>query len=216
MKPDESARARDKVLFYLKTKGPQTAAQLARRLSVTPMAVRQHLYMLEQESLVDYLDERRKVGRPARIWRLTARAGTLFPDSHGELAVGIIDAVRQAFGDKGLAKLVSERTRAQIQRYRAVASEGPLERKVAALCAQRKAEGYMAEWSRDEDGTLWLVENNCPICAAASSCENLCEGEIEVFRQLLGEGVEVERTEHIVKGARRCAYRIVQVQRSPA
>lgn len=52
MKPEDSARARDKVLFYLKTKGPQTAAQLAKRLGVTPMAVRQHLYTLERDALV--------------------------------------------------------------------------------------------------------------------------------------------------------------------
>ena len=32
--------------------------------------------------------------------------------------------------------------------------------------------------------------------------------ELEVFRCALGDGVEVERTSHILTGARRCAYRI--------
>src|SRR5262245_60277052 len=131
MKPEDSARARDKVLFYLKTKGPQTAAQLSRRLSVTPMAVRQHLYVLEQDGLVSFVDERKRVGRPSRVWRLTQKSAAMFPDNHSELAVGIIDAVKAAFGERGLAKLVSERTRAQLARYRErVTPEMPLEKKV--------------------------------------------------------------------------------------
>ena len=49
---DSRGRARDRVLLQLKTKGEQTSAQLARRLDVTPMAIRQHLAALEAESLV--------------------------------------------------------------------------------------------------------------------------------------------------------------------
>jgi len=212
MKAEDGGRARDKVLFHLKTKGPQTAAQLARRLSVTPMAVRQHLYGLEQDQLVSFIDERKRVGRPSRIWRLTAKAGAMFPDNHSELAVGIIDAVKAAFGEKGLAKLVNERTRAQFARYRERVQETmPLEKKVAAICAIRREEGYMAEWSRDGD-SFWLIENNCPICAAASACNGLCEGECELFRKLLGE-VEIKREEHIIAGARRCSYRISELVR---
>lgn len=217
MKPDDSARARDKVLFYLKTKGPQSAAQIARRLGVTPMAVRQHLYVLEREMQVSFSDERKKVGRPLRIWRLTFKADAQFPDNHSELAVGILEAVRAAFGEKGMAKLVSERTRVQFSRYRErIASEFPLEKKVAALAAIRRDEGYMAEWSQEPNGALQLVENNCPICAAANSCQGLCEGELELFRQLLGQGVEIQRTEHIMQGARRCCYRFTQLANTPA
>jgi predicted ArsR family transcriptional regulator len=212
MKPTDRARARDKVLFYLKTKGPQTATQLARRLGVTPMAVRQHLYSLEQDALVSFSDERKRVGRPSRIWRLTAQAGAMFPDSHSELAVGIIDAVKAAFGEKGLTKLVSERTRMQLARYRElVPNDMPLYRKVASLAAIRREEGYMAEW-RQEGAACLLIENNCPICAAAGACNGLCEGELELFKSLLGE-VEIVREEHIIAGARRCTYRILEPAR---
>jgi predicted ArsR family transcriptional regulator len=36
----------------------------------------------------------------------------------------------------------------------------------------------------------------------------LCGKELEVFRAVLGQDVTVERTEHMVVGARRCAYRV--------
>src|SRR5258708_31093249 len=113
------ARAEEGVLFQLKTRGPQTAAQVARRLAVTAMAVRQHLYRLKESGLVEFTDERRKVGRPARVWRLTSAAAERFPDTHGDLTVEIIAAVRAAFGEAGVDKVLRERTRRQIAQDRA-------------------------------------------------------------------------------------------------
>ena len=66
----------------------------------------------------------------------------------------------------------------------------------------------MAEVQRQRDGSFLLIENHCPISAAANVCPKLCDAEMEVFRAILGEGVTIERAEHIVAGARRCVYRI--------
>jgi predicted ArsR family transcriptional regulator len=44
----------DRILYQLKTKGPQTAGPMAAKLGITAMAVRQHLYRLKQQGLVDY------------------------------------------------------------------------------------------------------------------------------------------------------------------
>src|SRR5207253_2426411 len=117
---DEAAltSARDRVLFHLKTKGPQTAAQLAQRLAVTPMAVRLHLQALAGEGMVSFTDERQKLGRPRRLWSLLAAAASRFPDTHGDLTVELIRAVRTTFGDEGLDRLVSERSRQQLDAYR--------------------------------------------------------------------------------------------------
>ena len=65
----------------------------------------------------------------------------------------------------------------------------------------------MAE-SRPEGEGYLLVENHCPICVAATACQGFCRAELGTFRQVLGPDASVERTEHIVNGDRRCAYRI--------
>ncbi len=210
MKPGSETPARERVLFHLKARGPQSASQLARRLGVTAVAVRQHLQRLSQEDLVDFEDEREGVGRPRRIWRLTERAQGHFPDTHADLTVDLLDAVRRTFGERGLAKLVSVRTREQEKSYRLrmPGRAAPLEQRVAALARIRRDEGYMAEYSRRSDGSMLLVENHCPICAAAQACQGLCRDELALFRRLLGGGAKVERTEHMLEGARRCAYRI--------
>jgi predicted ArsR family transcriptional regulator len=62
-------------------------------------------------------------------------------------------------------------------------------------------------------GGFLLVENHCPICAAARTCQGLCASELEVFRRVLGPDVTVERSDHILAGARRCAYRVSKVSK---
>ena len=111
---------------------------------------------------------------------------------------------------KPFDRLIVERTRAQLKRYKAQMppKDAPIQKKVAALAKIRRDEGYMAEWSKERDGTFLLVENHCPICAAAQVCQALCRDELTLIRSLLGRSTRVEREEHILVGARRCAYRI--------
>ena len=210
MKSLPLSAAKERILLDLKTKGPRTVAQLAKRLGVTAMAVRQHLASLEGESLVVFEEERGKVGRPRRRWRLadSEAARARFPDSHQDLTLDLLRAARATFGAEGMDRLIARRTREQLKRYREEMGDVDLERRIAILARIRRDEGYMAEWSREADGSWLFVENHCPVCAAAEACQGLCRGELELFSKSLGRGVKVERLEHILAGARRCAYRI--------
>jgi len=202
-------KTQDRILYLLKSKGPQTAAQLAQRLDVTAMAVRQHLYVFAKDQLVAFAEQRRPVGRPVRIWRLTERAAARFPESHAELTLEMIAAVRTTFGEEGLDRLLAERTRLQLRGYRQrirASGAGSLESRVRALAGIRREQGYMAEWAKRADGSLLLRENHCPICVAAKACQGLCREELGLFRAVLGPRVQIERTDHILAGASRCAY----------
>lgn len=204
-------RTRRKILDLLKRGGPQDARTLAGEIDVTTMAVRQHLYQLQQEALVDFVEEPRPKGRPAKMWRLTAAAERYFPDAHAELAVGLVAAMSQTFGAAGLEKLVAARARQQTADYeKRIPRRASLARKLETLASLRSDEGYMAEVHHEADGSFLLIENHCPICAAASACTGLCSAELDVFQAVLGEDVAIERTEHILEGARRCAYRITR------
>lgn len=218
MSSDTPGTGRERVLYVLKTMGPQTAARIAKHLGVTTMAVRQHLAVLAGEKLVDFTDDRRKVGRPARLWRLTPDASDRFPERHTELALGMLQAIQSAFGEEGLERLTIERTRQQVQSYRTLmpGPNAPLEERVAALTRLRSADGFMAESRRNRDGTFELVENHCSIAKAANLCSKLCGGELDLFRAVLGADVSVQRTEHIFSGDRRCSFCIAEQSREPA
>lgn len=208
-------RTRRVILDRLKSDGPQSAAALAHGLGVSAMAVRQHLYELERQKLVVYDEQARPLGRPVKLWRLTPAADRFFPEGHAELTVGLIDAVSEAFGRKGLDRLVAIRAAHQIAAYESkLPKRASRRRRLEALAEIRTAEGYMAEVFSDVDGSLLLVENHCPICQAAKACTGLCGAELEVFQAVLGDDVQVERTEHILSGARRCAYRVAKKPRA--
>jgi predicted ArsR family transcriptional regulator len=96
--------------------------------------------------------------------------------------------------------------------YQARLADAPdLAAKIEALAAVRREEGYMAQARQDTDGSWVLIENHCPICAAAKECQQFCRSELALFQQLLQLVATVQREEHILAGARRCAYRIVAV-----
>jgi predicted ArsR family transcriptional regulator len=199
----------DRLLFLLKTRGPQTAADLGTRLQITPEAARQQLLRLTDEGLVFGKSEVRGVGRPAQVYHLAPAAQRRFPDTHAELTAQLIGEIRDVLGEDALEKLIRVREAGARKRYEAqLSGEQSLARRIARLAEIRNNEGYMATWEKEEGGSYLLVENHCPICAAASACTGFCRSEQFIFEQVLGRDVRVERVEHLLAGARRCAYRI--------
>ena len=201
-------RTADRLLQALKAAGAQTAAILAQRLGVTPVAVRQMLARLQSDDIVRFEDRRTSVGRPKRHWLLSEKGHGRFPDSHASLTLDLITATEAVFGADGLERLISHREASTLALYRErLTGARSLAERVRRLAKIRSAEGYMAEAARD-GGAMMLIENHCPICAAAKRCQSFCRSELQVFQAALGPDVTVERLEHIVAGARRCAYRI--------
>jgi len=205
----EEDRSQDRILFHLKTRGPQVAADIGSRLDMTVAGARQHLLKLEAAGLVESEDQREGRGRPRKYWRLTERGHERFPDRHSDLTLDLLRSVRDVFGDDGRDRLIAHRERATIASYRKlIGAQGSLRQKLAALARIRSREGYMANVAKDTPDSFLLIENHCPICAAAAACQGLCRSELEVFRAVLGSDVTVERIDHVLAGARRCAYRI--------
>jgi predicted ArsR family transcriptional regulator len=206
-------KTRRAITKLLKTEGPIDSAQLAERLGLTAMAVRQHLYVLQREGLVTAEERPVPIGRPAKFWRLTREADRLFPEAYAELSVALIDSVKDAFGEEGLERVLTSRcARQQTDYAKRIRPGDSIERKLRELAKVRSEEGYMAEIKKEGDGSFLLVENHCPICAAANACQGFCSTELDLFRSVLGPGISVERAEHIIKGDQRCVYRITPQQ----
>jgi predicted ArsR family transcriptional regulator len=206
-------KSSDQILLLLKTRGPSTAQVLADALGVTSMGARRQLEAAQEKGLVTYEDVADKVGRPARRWMLSGAGHARFPDRHADLTVQLIMQARAVFGEAGLDQLISAREQAIEAHYKMeVEGEQELAARVDALARARDAEGYMTETEVREDGSVLLVENHCPICAAARECQNFCRSELEIFQRVMGDGCQVERAEHLLAGARRCVYVIKPVR----
>ena len=197
----------ERIMMMLKMHGSLTAAALGKKLGTTGEAARQQLSRLADEGLVVASSTPSGVGRPTQEWGLTEAGHARFPDTHAALTVQILDSVRSLLGDAALDRVIEKRERDTRALYKAaMADRKSLHDRVAALAELRSAEGYMADWQETNDGNLLLIENHCPICAAATSCQGFCRSELNVFRDVLGTDVIVERAEHVIAGGRRCSY----------
>lgn len=199
---------RRRVVDVLKRLAPVTPAEIAAQLGVTEAAVRQHLDGLAAAGLATGAPRRGAArGRPAVAWSLTDLASDLFPDRHADLTVELLGSLRRALGDEGLERVIDERARTQLERYRTAMPVGAtLRDRVEVLARTRTAEGYLAEVVEAPGGGFLLVEHHCPVCEAATACQGLCRTELELFREVLGPRVRVERTQHLLSGGNRCAY----------
>jgi predicted ArsR family transcriptional regulator len=203
----------ERVIYALKTRGPQTVAELEGVGEVCGEAIRQQLVKLAADGLVEATSQPRGVGRPAQVWSLTRAAHARFPDAHARFVGQLLRVIRSELGEDAIARVVRAIDAEARANYRsAIGDARSLDEKVSRLAEVRSREGYMAECLPDGDGYL-MIENHCPIQMAASTCELFCSAELATFRAILGPEVTVEPTEHIVNGDRRCAYRIQPTRR---
>ncbi|HEY0520656.1 MAG TPA: metalloregulator ArsR/SmtB family transcription factor [Ilumatobacteraceae bacterium] len=205
----ELADTKRRIVERLKRVESATATDLAEEFGLTDTALRQHLDALEAAGMVTRsMAEPTGRGRPPVHWQLAPGAANAFPDRHGELSVDLITSLRTTLGDPALDQVIGARSDRQVAAYSTVLKGSvDLHERVQRLADVRSDEGYLAEVHVDGDDLL-LVEHHCPIRDAASSCGALCSAELDVFERVLGPNVTVTRTQHVLAGDRRCAYRI--------
>lgn len=207
------SKTQDRIMHRLKTRGPQSVKILSKQLDMTTMGVRQHLAELENKGLVAQTQEERQTrGRPVHLWKLSRAGHGRFPDSHSQTTLELIDVIRSSLGESGLNQLIDGRSVKVEAGYKEqlAAAEAGLQQQIERLAELRSEEGYMAEVRLLPDGWM-LIENHCPICSAATSCQQFCKSELDIFQRLFQDKATVVRTDHLLSGARRCAYKITAI-----
>ena len=189
------------------------AVTLASKLSLTGMAVRQHLYELQKQEVVESEEEARPIGRPAKVWRLTALANRWFPNGYLQLSVDLLHSVRATFGDEGLGRVLEDLKHNQIIKYREHLSDADsLRDRLQKLVMIRMNEGYFPEIQEQEDGSFLFVQKHCPIAEAVAFSSRFTDNELELFQSVLGDHVTIERVEYLLSDGPSYAYRITDKQ----
>ena len=202
------APSTQRILYFVKSRGPVSTASLAKALDMTGEAARQHVQKLVAAGLLEGRQEAQAgAGRPRQNWVLTAAGHARFPDTHAQLTIKLIGSVRDLFGQEGLDKLIAQREQESRAAYAQACNAPDLSTRLEQLAAVRDEEGYMARLEADGDDWL-LIEDHCPICAAARTCQGFCRSELQVFQEVAGSDVTVAREQHMLAGALRCVYRI--------
>ncbi len=200
--------AADRILMFLKMRGEATSLLISQELSITKEGARKHLLNLAEAGLIRSVTKSEGVGRPSTYYALTEKGLSQFPDSHADVTVQILRSVKNLLGENALDLLINDREKNTYERYeKALENTESLEQRLDVLVKVRTEEGYMAEWTK-EGNDYFLIENHCPICAAAAECQGFCRAELSNFRNLIGKDYQVERINHILSGGQRCVYKI--------
>lgn len=200
--------ALEKVLFCIKRYEPIGTTDIADKLEIGNEAARLHVQKLLKMKLIVGQDELSpQLGRPKQEWIITEKGNLYFPNTHAELTVQLIESVRQLFGEEGLNQLILKREEETLNKYLQHCQADTLQEKLKKLTELRYEEGYMAHLSKNGDDYL-LIEEHCPICAAAKACQNFCRSELSLFQSILGEHAKIVREEYLLEKGQRCIYRI--------
>jgi len=194
--------SRRRLLDAIKRHGTATLREAAADLALARETVREHLNALGAEGLVERAGTRRGgPGRPEIVYRLTARAETLFPRRDGEvlgeltawlLARGGEPMLREFFQGRAAARLAAARTRLAGLRGRKRLEE------VARILSDL---GYMADVA---GGALRLA--HCPIRSVVDVTHLPCRAELAMVEGLLGR--TLRRTDYLLEGGTSCSYRV--------
>ncbi len=216
-RPGDAAPAlpagRRAVLYAVRRRGEASAEQIADQLDMTVSGARQHLSALIRDGLVEAnatSTTAPKRGRRPLVYAATAAADGLFPKAYGELTNELLGYV-EGTDPKLLDELFAKRREQRISNAHArLANKRGLGAKVAELTRILDEDGYLATFEKVSPGVYLIVEHNCAIWAVAQRYGQACTSELEFIRAALADAT-VERVQHMVAGARHCAYEVRRV-----
>jgi len=198
------------VLYAVRRRGEATAEQVADQLDMTVSGARQHLSALSRDGFVEAAETASAAprrGRKTLVYAATAAADAVFPKAYGELTNELLGYVADA-DPAMLDDLFAKRREHRIDAARArLASKRDLGAKVKELAQILDEDGYLASSERVSAGLYRIVEHNCAIWAVAQRYGQACTSELDFIRAVLPEAT-VERVQHMVAGAKRCAYEV--------
>ncbi len=183
---------RERILTLLRLRGPMTAQQLSRELSISASAVRQHATLLERERLI--VSRRRKcgVGRPGHEFALTAASEDSFPKSYKQVALSVLEAADAVGGEALVGQIVRQRYDEVRRQYEEKLRALPPEQRLARIAETQDEHGYLAHVEA-EDHRLRLVQHNCPLIEVSSRYPHFCECERKMYEELIGRPVRLEQ-----------------------
>jgi DeoR family suf operon transcriptional repressor len=209
---------RRSVLYAVRRRGEATAEQVAEQLRITVSGARQHLSALVHDGLLDAREVTPDAARPGRrplVYSVTARGDALFPKAYGELTNELLGYLASE-SPETVDRLFAQRREHRIASARARLARGrSLRAKVEELTRILDEDGYLASWEQVGRGHFRIVEHNCAIWAVATRYGQACTSELDFIRAVLPEA-RVERVQHMVEGARRCAYDVRAAPAAPS
>ncbi len=204
---------RERVARSILENGPSSAASLAKRLGLTPAAVRRHLDHLLGEGALEAREPRvyghRGRGRPAKVFVLTDSGRDEFFQAYDDLAASALRFLSETAGEQAVSTFAHQLVAELEERYRSDVTSAPEDERTQVLADALTGDGYAASVQSSPVGDQ-ICQHHCPVAHVAAQFPQLCEAETEVFARLLGR--HVQRLATIAHGDGVCTTNVPNAQ----
>lgn len=192
------------ILNTLKRTRGLSVNELVAKMKMSYMGIKQHCLTLERDGYLDTWRRPQKMGRPEMVYRLTQRTHDLFPCDSNQMTIDLLEAAKEIHGANAADKLLFN----VFQRKTAKLVEGVKGDTVAErakwLVKEREREGFMSQFSTDEEGGPQILECHSPIMNLLDEYPIVGRLEQDMVQTLLGTPVRREETRN--SGLYECAF----------
>ncbi|MFI9502916.1 helix-turn-helix transcriptional regulator [Nocardia sp. NPDC052566] len=191
--------------------GPITATAIGTRLGLTPAGVRRHL-----DALIDNGQARasrsapwqqKGRGRPAKQYQLTAAGRGRLGHAYDDLAGAAMRQLQEIGGEQAIAEFARKRASTIVAGIEAIGAHTP---ETTTAKAEEIAEAFtdagFAATTRKVGAGVQICQHHCPVAHVAEEFPQLCQAELEAFRELLG--THVQRLATIANGDCACTTHV--------
>ena len=196
---------RDKILNTLLTQRQATIKQLSEVVGINGISVRHHLINLQAEGLVTAEEQRRGVGRPAFVYRLTEKGMEKFPTNYLKLTNYLLTELEETLSPEELKATFERIGKKQAEESTNIDKNQPIEAQLEQLANQLASDRFLLSWKKEGDSII-LQSDNCPYLHVGKEHPEICKIDETLFSEALGREVKLETC--MLRGDPRCTYKI--------
>ena len=196
---------REKILNTLLTKRQATIKQLSEVVGINGISVRHHLINLQAEGLVTAEEQRRGVGRPAFVYRLTEKGMERFPTNYLKLTNYLLTELEETLSPEEVEATFKRIGKKQAEESTNIDKNQPIEAQLEQLANQLASDRFLLSWKKEGDSII-LQSDNCPYLHVGKEHPEICKIDETLFSEALGREVKLETC--MLRGDPRCTYKI--------
>jgi predicted ArsR family transcriptional regulator len=198
---------RQQIIEFLKEKGHATVEELAATVSLTPMAVRHHLNVLQAENLITSSAIRRQSGpgRPSQVYQLTKAADELFPEDYFGLTDYLLVELTQQLGRDGVRQIFNNIAHRLASEAPAPKENQTFEDRLDEVVAFLSTKGFVVDWEAKENGYM-IHAYSCPYRQVAKDHAEVCLLDKQIISSMLD--TNPTRIACLSTADEHCTYRI--------
>jgi predicted ArsR family transcriptional regulator len=192
------------ILNSLKRSKGMSVNELVRKMKMSYMGIKQHCLTLQRDGYLDTWRRPQKMGRPEMVYRLTRRTHDLFQSDSNAFTLELLKSVQETYGPNAPEKLLYNLFERKTALLKAKVKGDTVADRARWLARVRDTEGYMSQFSLEEQGGPQILECHTPILNLLDAYPIVGRLEQDLFEAVLG--TTVRRGETRNSGLYECAF----------